>query len=72
MITTFTASISALGTHIRLVALQDDHEGLREIVLTLTQEECRELTELMAGQVATARLEADRGMRAAVAAVEGV
>lgn len=55
MITTFTASISALGTHIRLVALQDDHEGLREIVLTLTQEECRELTELMAGQVATAQ-----------------
>ena len=55
MITTFTASISALGTHIRLVVLQDDHEGRREIVLTLTQEECRELTELMAGQVTTAQ-----------------
>jgi hypothetical protein len=51
----FTASITAAGTVVTLVANKDDHEGRRCEVFTLVPEQAADLAELIKGAVATAK-----------------
>ena len=51
----FSASISADGTEITLVANKDDHEGRFNHVFRMSPESATELVELIRGSCATAK-----------------